>query len=294
MFSGEDMKIGVSSYSFDRYLRETKCGYREILREASEIGFAGVEFIDLVNPAWGIEGDEIALAREVRAAADEHGLSIPAYTVAADFLSGDPEAEVERVCRKVDVAAALGAKVFRHDASFHLRDLPGYSWENGISEMAPRIRRVTEYAAERGIVTCTENHGFIYQAPERVKRLIEAVGHPNYGWLVDLGNFAVVDHDNLEAVRIAAPYAVHAHAKDFVLLPDPGPGAGIPAGFNRSAGGNLWRGTVLGRGNVDVSGCLDALISAGYDGWVSLEFEGPEEVLPALAEGYSFLARHLN
>jgi sugar phosphate isomerase/epimerase len=160
--------------------------------------------------------------------------------------------------------------------------------------MAPRIRRVTEYAAERGIVTCTENHGFIYQAPERVKRLIEAVGHKNYGWLVDLGNFAVVDHDNLEAVRIAAPYAVHAHAKDFVLLPDPGPGAGIPAGFNRSAGGNLWRGTVLGRGNVDVSGCLDALISAGYDGWVSLEFEGPEEVLPALAEGYSFLARHLN
>ncbi|MBR5044667.1 MAG: sugar phosphate isomerase/epimerase [Clostridia bacterium] len=287
------MKFGVSSYSFDRHLRETKCGYREIIRLAREIGFAGVEFVDLLNPAWGIEGDEIALARAVRAAAEEYGMAIPAYTVAADFLSCDPEAEVERICRKVDVAKELGAKVFRHDASFRLRDLPGYSFEDGIEEMAPRIRRVTEYAAERGIVTCTENHGCVYQAPERVKRLIEAVGHKNYGWLVDLGNFSVVDHDNLEAVKIAAPYAVHVHAKDFLLLPDPGDGAEIPAGFNRSAGGNLWRGTVLGRGNVDAGACLDELKCAGYDGWVSLEFEGPEEVLPSLAEGYSFLARYL-
>lgn len=287
------MKIGVSSYSFDRHLRETKCGYREIIRLARGIGFSGVEFIDLVNPAWGIEGDEIALARAVRAAAEEYGMAIPAYTVAADFLSSDPEAEVERICRKVDVAKELGAKVFRHDASFRLRDLPGYSFEDGIAEMAPRIRRVTEYAAERGIVTCTENHGFVYQAPERVKRLIEAVGHKNYGWLVDIGNFSVVDRDNLEAVKIAAPYAVHVHAKDFLLLPDPGDDAEIPAGFNRSAGGNLWRGTVLGRGNVAVGACLDELKRAGYDGWVSLEFEGPEEVLPSLAEGYSFLARYL-
>ena len=288
------MKIGVSSYSFDRYLRENKCGYREIVRLAQQIGFAGVEFIDLLNPAWGIEGDEIALARAVRAAAEEFGMAIPAYTVAADFLSCDPDAEVERICRKVDVAKELGAKVFRHDASFHLRDLPGYSFEDGIAEMAPRIRRVTEYAAERGIVTCTENHGFVYQAPERVKRLIEAVGHKNYGWLVDIGNFSVVDHDNLQAVKIAAPYAVHVHAKDFLLLPDPGDDAKIPAGFQRSAGGNLWRGTVLGRGNVDVKGCLNALKTTGYDGWVSLEFEGCEEVLSALSEGYSFLARTLD
>ena len=288
------MKIGVSSYSFDRYLRENKCGYREIVRLAQQIGFAGVEFIDLLNPAWGIEGDEIALARAVRAAAEEFGMAIPAYTVAADFLSCDPDAEVERICRKVDVAKELGAKVFRHDASFHLRDLPGYSFEDGIAEMAPRIRRVTEYAAERGIVTCTENHGFVYQAPERVKRLIEAVGHKNYGWLVDIGNFSVVDHDNLQAVKIAAPYAVHVHAKDFLLLPDPGDDAKIPAGFQRSAGGNIWCGTVLGRGNVDVKGCLNALKTTGYDGWVSLEFEGCEEVLSALSEGYSFLARTLD
>ena len=284
------MKIGVSSYSFDRYLRERKCGYREIVRLSYEMGFAGIEFIDLWNPAWGIAGDERKIAREVRAAADEYGLQIPAYTVAADFLSSDPDAEVERICRKIDVAGVLGARIFRHDASFHLRDLPGYTWEDGIAEMAPRIRRVAEYAADRGIVTCTENHGYIFQAPERMKRLIEAVGCENYGWLVDIGNFSVVDADNVTAVKIAAPYAVHVHAKDFLLLPDPGKGRGAPEGFKCTANGNLWRGTVLGCGNVPVSECLGLLAGAGYDGYVSLEFEGPEDVLSALKAGYAYLS----
>jgi len=285
------MKIGVSSYSFDRLLRGSERGYREIVRLAREIGFDGVEFIDLVRPAWGIDGDEAALAREVRAAADEYGLAIPAYTVAADFLSPDPEREVERIFRKLDVAKILGAPLLRHDASFHLRDLPGYTPEDGIAEMAPYVRRVAEYGAALGIRTCTENHGFIYQAPERVKRLIGAVGHPNFGWLVDVGNFSVVDRDNLDAVKIAAPYAFHVHAKDFILLPAPAAGETVPDGFSRSLGGNLWRGTVLGRGNVAVADCLGALMDGGYDGWVSLEFEGPEEVIPALAEGYAYLKR---
>ena len=283
------MKIGVSSYSFDRYLCENKCGYREIVRLAKEIGFTGIEFVDLINPAWGIAGDETEIAREVKAIADEYSLAIPAYTVSADFLSSDPEAEVERVCRKVDVAKELGAPLIRFDASFHLRDLPGYTWEDGIDEMAPRIRRAAEYGALRGIKTCTENHGYIFQAPERMARLIQAVGHKNYGWLLDIGNFAVVDYDNLAAVKIAAPYAFHVHAKDFILRRDPGDGKPIPAGFHPSANGNLWRGTVIGRGNLPVAACLAELSMAGYDGWVSLEFEGTEDVLPALSEGYRFL-----
>lgn len=287
------MKISVSSYSFDRLLRERKRGYREILRLAKEIGFDGVEFIDLANPAWGIAGDEDEIAREVRAAADEYGLLIPAYAVSSDLLGRFPEREVGRIVERLAVARILGASVFRFDASFRLRDLPGYTWEDGIAEMAPRIRSIAEYGRKIGVKTCTENHGFIYQAPERVRKLIEAVGHENFGWLVDVGNFSVVDRDNVAAVKTAAPYAFHVHVKDFSLLPAPREGEPIPDGFNRTAGGALWRGTVPGRGNVDVAGCLSALREAGYDGWVSLEFEGPEDVIPAIAEGYAYLKRLL-
>ena len=49
------MKIGVSSYSFSKYLTDTGCGYLRICDVAKEIGFDGIEFINLNNKNWGIE-----------------------------------------------------------------------------------------------------------------------------------------------------------------------------------------------------------------------------------------------
>jgi hypothetical protein len=40
---------------------------------------------------------------------------------------------------------------------------------------------VTEFAAGLGVRTMIENHGYYMQDSERVKRLVEAVGHPNFG-----------------------------------------------------------------------------------------------------------------
>ena len=59
------MKIGVSSYSFSNYMRATGANYLKICDLAKEIGFEGIEFIDLsldVQPAESIS----ALAAEIR------------------------------------------------------------------------------------------------------------------------------------------------------------------------------------------------------------------------------------
>ena len=286
------MKIGVSSYSFSKYLTDTGCGYLRICDVAKEIGFDGIEFINLNNKNWGIEGDEIEIAKEIKAHCDEIGLEIAAYTVGANFLSEDIDAEVERVKRCVDVCAALGAPVMRHDATFALRNIPLYSYEDAISEMAPRIREVAEYAEGLGIRTCSENHGFIFQAPDRVEELILAVNHKNYGWLCDFGNFLCADCDPAESVYIAAPYTVHAHAKDFLFK-----SAEIekPFGYQiTTAMGNHIRGTVVGHGVVPVRQCISILKRAGYDGYVSLEFEGMEDNIPAIKAGYENLKKYVN
>ena len=89
------MKIGVSSYSFNRYLKDRRGDYGDILKIAKECGFEGVEFVDLVNEGWGQVGDPLEIARTVREKADELGLAIPAYTVGANLLASDPDAEVE-------------------------------------------------------------------------------------------------------------------------------------------------------------------------------------------------------
>lgn len=284
-------KIGVSSYSFAKHLRSTRAGYGEVLRIAKEIGFDGVEFIDLDQASWGEEGNESEIAKRVREEADRLGLEIPAYTILANFLENDLEAECERLCASLDVAKLLGAKVFRHDAATSLRQLPGYTWETAMHEMAPYIRRVAEYGASLGIRTSTENHGGLFQDAVRVEELMRTVNHPNYGWLVDMGNFVVTDGDPLASVRRAAPYAVHVHAKDFILKDDSDP---RPVGFIRSRGGRLWRGTTLGHGMIPVAECVKALLDAGYTGWFSLEFEGQEDNLPAIRHGFEYLTACVN
>ena len=124
------MKIGVSSYSFSRYMKHTGANYFKICDLAREMGFDGIEFIDLdtnVQPAASVP----ALAADIRAHCDSIGLPIAAYTVHADFIDG--ENEVERLKRQVDVAQILGAPVMRHDVTWR-RDIP---WR----EIVERTRR---------------------------------------------------------------------------------------------------------------------------------------------------------
>ena len=120
---------------------------------------------------------------------------------------------------------------------------------------------ITEYAATKGVRTCTENHGFIFQDSCRVKTLIDPVGDENYRWLVDLGNFLCVDEDPLSAVKVAAPYAIHVHAKDFLykFKSDAVP----PSNFFGTRNGNYLRGTIVGHGVVPVDACMAILKDAG-------------------------------
>ena len=280
------MKLGVSSYSFRKYIIATGCDYIKVCDIAKELGFSGIEFTPLEDPAYKITDDPLTTAKEIKAHCEKIGLEIIAYTVGANLLGEQAEAEVEKLFRHIDVAEALGAKTLRHDTCFSLPKKHLYTYRDAIEEMVPRIRRVTEYAASKGIRTCTENHGYIFQAPERVEELIRAVGHENYGWLCDIGNFLCVDSEPARAVGIAAPYAFHVHAKDFLFKDG---SERCPEGFFTTSGGNHIRGTALGHGVVPVRKCIGILKKAGYDGWISLEFEGMEDCLTGIKAGLSFL-----
>ena len=279
------MRLGVSSYSFAKHLAATKCGYTAICDMAKEIGFEGIEFINLKNEKWGEEDDEFVIAEKIRNHCKEIGLEIIAYTVGANFLSADIEAEMKKLKHCVDIANALGAPLMRHDVVYNLPE--GVTYLDVIPRIAPLINEISEYAKAKGIKTCTENHGFIFQAPERVKALIDAVNNPNYRWLCDMGNFLCTDSEPLESVKIAAPYTIHVHAKDFLFRSKD---EIKPAGFGiTTSGGNYLRGTVAGHGIVPIKACVDALKASGYDGWLSLEFEGAEDNIPAIKNGFQNL-----
>ena len=280
------MKLGVSSYSFSQYMHKTGANYFEICDLAKKIGFDGIEFIDLkldAQPADSVED----LAKDIHDYCEKIGLTIVAYTVGADLMKEDPKGEVERLKKCVDVAAILGARTMRHDITWRT-DVP---WRQIIAETKDLVRELTEYAAAKGVRTCTENHGFVMQDADRMEEMMLAVGHENYGWLVDMGNFLCADDPTVRAVAIAAPYAFHAHVKDFLVKPfdavDPGDG------WFKSRNGNYLRGTVAGHGVVPIAHALKVIKDSGYDGFVSYEFEGMEDNIPALEAAYAFISRVL-
>ncbi len=277
------MRLGVSSYSFAKHMKATGANYLDICDQALAMGYEGIEFIDLDLKVQ--QADSLAiLAGDIRNHCQDIGLPIIAYTVGADFLNRGPE-EVQRVQGQADIAQALGAKVLRHDATWKLPE--GTHWRQAIDRMQASIRQVAEYAAQKGIRTCTENHGYVLQDAARVEALILAVDHENYGWLVDMGNFLCADELPLHALPIAAPYAVHVHAKDFLYKKpwERNPGEG----WFPSRNGGYLRGTVAGHGVVPIDHCLKALKEAGYKGWLSYEFEGMEDNLPALKAAQEYL-----
>ena len=287
------MQIGVSSYSYSRLVGRGKMKQIEVIKAAKDAGFDVIEFSTISVP----EGKTLPeFAAELKAEADAVGIKIANYTIGADFVhgsNGDIEAEIERLKGEVDIAAILGAPGMRHDITYSLsREESGmHTFEAALPRIAQAVRAVTEYAASKGIRTMTENHGFISQDSVRVEKLITAVNHPNFGVLLDLGNFYCADENSAEAVGRLAPYAFHAHAKDFHMKS--GNGFNPGEGWFMSRGGNFLRGAIIGHGNVPLLQAIRALKRTGYDGVLSVEFEGMEDPMDGVRMGQANLRKLL-
>lgn len=285
------MKIGVSSYSFSRLVRSGEMAQFDVVAKAKEIGFDVIEFSTIVVP----EGRTLAeFAVELKAEAERVGIEIANYTIGADFLrgsNGDLAAEIERVKGEVDIAEILGAPSMRHDATFGWPDdhTGPKSFDAAIPRLADGCRAVTEYASGKGIRTMVENHGFFCQDSVRVEKLVTAVNHPNFGLLIDMGNFLCVDEDPTLAVGRLMPCAFHCHTKDFHIKSGADPKPGEEWIVTRA--GNYIRGAIVGHGNVPVLQCIRTIKRTGYDGVLSLEFEGIEDVLMAVQKGHDNLRR---
>ena len=269
------MKTSVSSYSFGAY---RELGMEGLIAKAREMGFDGIEFLEK-------DIKDIAHAKSLRALAEQEGIAIVALCVGADLVNHDTAEEVARLKGLVDIAAALGAPMMRHDITAGDKSgaKVGISYDALLDKMADATRKVAEYAASVGVRTMTENHGYFSQDASRVEKLINAVGHPNFGALVDIGNFMCADEEPWKSVSVMAPYAYHVHAKDFHkksgLEPNPG------KGWFRTRGGDYLRGAIIGHGDARVAQSLYVLKKSGYDGYISIEFEGMEDNLKGIELG---------
>lgn len=271
------MKICASTYSFGHYREK---GIDFMIEKAAELGFDGIEIVEGTFDGSG----DVKVAENVKKKCEAKGLSVASLCTGADLLYGDPKEQAKRLYALADVTAAYGAPVMRHDVCYGFRaEKTHRSYADAVVKIAPVCLEVTKYAQSAGVVTCTENHGFFSQDSSRVEQLINAVGHDNFGALVDIGNFMCADEDPNFATGVMSGYARHVHAKDFYLKSgneiDPG------AGWFRTRAGNYLKGTIIGHGDARAAQSLGILKRSGYDGWISVEFEGMEDNLTGLKLG---------
>jgi sugar phosphate isomerase/epimerase len=252
-------------------------GEMDILQVIQWIADQGGEHVEIVPRGFELVNNPDLVDR-IREKADDAGIEISNFADSANFIKPDDDAfrrEIERVMKLVDITHRLGAKHMRHDvASRPIEQSTITQFERDLERLADACRQVADYAAQFGITTSVENHGRYVQKSDRVQRLVVAVDRPNFRTLLDVGNFLNADEDPVSALKNNISIASMIHLKDFYVRPsyrDPGDL------WKQTLGGNYIRGAIVGHGDIDMYEIIRIIKHSGFDGNISIEFEGKEE-----------------
>lgn len=286
-----NVKIGLSTYSL---LNALKSGEMSVLDIVDWIAENGGEHMELVPYGYTLV-DNLDLADALREKAEKAGIELSNYSMPANFVQETDEqfdAEVERVKQHVDLLHRMGIRHMRHDVTAFT--IPS-EWmtidyfEQSLPKIVEGSRQIADYAAQFGITTTIENHGFCVQASDRVQRVLQLVDRPNFKTTLDVGNFLCVDEAPLVGVKKNLPYASLIHFKDFYIRPyyaNPGGGA-----WFTTANGNYLRGAIVGQGDMEIREIVRLVKQSGYDGNITIEFEGMEDCKTASRIGMDNVRR---
>lgn len=266
------MKIGVSSYSLSRAIIAKQL---TVIDAISWIVDNGGQHIEIVPIGFDLV-ENPQLIEAIRSKASDLRIDISNYAIGANFALQDEaayEQEISRVMKQVDIANGLGVKLMRHDVA-KSADTSIQQFMADLPRLAQACQRIADYASQYGIITSVENHGYYIQSSDRVQALIHAVNRPNFKTTLDIGNFMCVDEDPLVATKKNMSYASMVHLKDFYLRP---PHHNPGSGWFTTAGGNYLRGAIVGHGDINMREALRIIKQSGYDGYLSIEFEGMED-----------------
>ena len=131
--------------------------------------------------------------------------------------------------------------------------------------MVRGLKAVAPEAEAAGVTLAIENHGLLAGKSSQIETIIDQVGSESVRANTDIGNFLLVDEDPLQAVQKLLPYIAHVHVKDMVPVSE---------GGWESLAGKRYRGGAVGEGVVPLKAIMEQLNAAGYQGFLSLEFEG--------------------
>jgi sugar phosphate isomerase/epimerase len=281
------MKLAVSSYSFHRFGRgpeaDTKPDFHALIDRCAAWGLDGLEVLGL-----HFTSAEPPVLHALRQHAFRRGIPIIAVSAHHNFVTPDSEkrqAEIEKLCRWVDVAHELGAPAVRAfggrwttrrnftefmAARGEEPPLPGCSEDDGYAWSADCFRAAGDYAGQRGVTLVLENHWGFTGTAAGVLRILRDTDSPWLKVVLDTGNFNFCA-DPYAEMSALAPHTFMVHAKTYL-------------------GGGIFY-----TAELDYARIFALLRKAGFHGYVSLEFEGqahPDQGIPGSLQLLRSALRH--
>ena len=262
--------LGCPDWSFDR-----------ILEEAQTMGYSGIEI-------RGLEGkmlaeDIVQFYPENReatlAAVKNHGLTMISFGSSVSFHSADKfDDMLAEGKRAIDICQTIGIPAIRIFGNA----IPKEEAEAVIiSRVAKGAKILAEYGETRGVQVLLETHGD-FNTLERIKGVFDQAGNDNLKLLWDVAHTDKIYMDNfMDFYQPMKDKITHTHFKDHIRGTP-----GEPKSFK------LCR---LGEGQIPILAIVNQLLSDGYSGYFTLEWEKkwhPE--LPDAEIAYPDFVRLLN
>lgn len=276
------MKTGLSMYSLVELYRG-KSSVDQFLQQAKKWNLEGVELLDFF---WQDKEKELA---EAIALKDQLGLEVYCYSIGNNFVQLEAEArqgEVDKIAAAIEVAEKLGAKVIR---VFSGDAREGITFDQAFSWIVEGLKAGAALAEKAGMKLALENHGLFAGKADQVAQVIAEVGSPALGATLDTGNFLLVDENPTEAVQKLADKAAMIHFKDFKAVDE-----SVTERVYRSKSGKRYQGTIIGQGDVDLPTIVSILAQKGYEGYLSIEFEGPGDPVDSVAASIEYVNHLIN
>jgi L-ribulose-5-phosphate 3-epimerase len=265
------VKLGCSTYSYHRAFETGKIDVEGFLEKMFRLNVAGVEFLDmhLIPKPENL--------RRLKRSAFKLGIEIAALTIdpCVEVKSVSPRefqkvAEPEEKINKwIDIASLMGASVLR----VNVIRTPEKTPEEAIKANVDCLRRCIPHATKKGIIMGIENHSGVTSTAEGILKIVKGVDSEWYGIVLDFGNFGF-EEKAYEEMEKVAPYTVFCHAKTYEM------------GLGWQGQECYWE-----EKRIDYRKVMNILGRSGYNGYLSLEYEGNEAEETAVPKGIDFLKR---
>lgn len=255
-------RLAVSTWSFHNYFPNSRYGKPTFTLEEWTIQ----QLVKRVREQLGITHFEMSsrhFASTEPAALDELAgfmkdqecrfIHLSDNIPGTNLASNDPAkraASLKMFEELIDVAARLNIPTMRVNTGRPEVD----DWDINIT--IGQYKHLTRVAKERGVGIVVENHFGISADPRNVVRIVEAVG-ANISSCPDFGLFQ--PDQRKEGLPLMFKHARHICSAKF-------------HGFNDQGKHT----------DFDLKQCYDVMRTSGFDGWASLEYEGPDEPMPQL------------